>query len=390
MYDPATLGPIGSDVVAMYERAEILLISIIRDALLRTGEEPAWDAEQLLAIRQERHRVEGVMGALHQQLPEMVMQSTDAAYLRGTLEAEKELAEGARVGMFQAAPVFTPVNHAAVVAIASDTVQRMGKVHPQILRRVEDAFRTIVKEAAGYSVTGVLTTRQAQQRAFTRMARDGMGFFVDKAGRHWGLDTYADMSVRTATTRALLAGHTDTMVANGVDLVVVSSHPRPAPVCAPYERKVLSLTGKFPKGRNAINDQIFNVVATMAEAEAAGLHHPNCRHRHSAFVPGFTDLTPPKADVDHAGYKATQQQRYLERQVRASKKMEAAALTEEAKLKARQRTRTYQARIRDHVAEHNLPRYRHREQIKKPAQGLIGLPQVELKRKAEVIDLDEN
>lgn len=388
MYDPATLGPIGDDVVAMYERAEILLISIIRDALLRTGEEPAWDAEQLLAIRQERHRVEGVMGTLHQQLPDMVMQSTDAAYLRGTLEAEKELAEGAKVGMFQAAPGSTPVNHAAVVAIASDTVQRMGKVHPPILRRVEDAFRTIVKEAAGYSVTGALTTRQAQQRAFTRMARDGMGFFVDQAGRKWGLDTYADMSVRTATTRALLAGHTDTMVANGVDLVVVSSHPRPAPVCAPFERKVLSLTGKFPKGRNAINDQIFNVVATMAEAEAAGLHHPNCRHTHSAFVPGFTDLTPPKMDEDHEGYKATQKQRYLERQVRASKKMEAAALSEEAKLKARQRTRTYQARIRDHVKKHNLPRYRHREQVAKPLTGTSGLPQEELKRKADVLNLD--
>ena len=366
MYDPATLGPIGDDVVAMYERAEILLISIIRDALLRTGEEPAWEAEQLLAIRQERYRVAGVMATLHQQLPDMVMQSTDAAYMRGVVEAEKELAKGQAVGMFQAAPGSTPVNHAAVVAIASDTVTRMGGVHPQILRRVEDAFRTIVKEAAGYSVTGALTTRQAQQRAFSRMARDGMGFFVDKAGRHWGLDTYADMSVRTATTRALMAGHTDTMVANGVDLVVVSSHPNPAPVCAPYERKVLSLTGKFPKGRNAINDHIFNVVETLPNAIDNGLFHPNCRHQLSAFVPGFTDLTPPKPDKGNEGYKATQKQRYLERQVRASKKMEAAALTEEDKLKARQRTRTYQARIREHVKKHNLPRYRHREQLKTP------------------------
>lgn len=386
MYDPAKLGPIGEDVVAMYERAEILLIAIIRDALLRTGEEPAWDAEQLLAIRQERYRVEGVMGTLHLKLPEMIMQTTDAAYVRGMLEAEKELAEAAKAGVVPPAPEPTPLNTGAVVAIASDTVGRMGGVHPQILRRVEDAFRTIVKEAAGYAVTGALTTRQAQQRAFTRMARDGMGFFVDKAGRRWGLDTYADMSVRTATTRALLAGHTDTMVANGVDLVVVSSHPNPAPVCAPYERKVLSLTGKFPAGTHRVGDAIVPVAATLDEAVDNGLLHPNCRHRFSAYVPGFTDLTPPAQDEDNEGYKATQKQRYLERQIRSSKKMEAAALSEEEKLKARQRQRTYQAKLRDHVDEHNLPRYRHREQLKRPG-GSVTADFEPPKRDADIIDL---
>ncbi|NEJ47634.1 minor capsid protein, partial [Rhizobium leguminosarum] len=173
-------------------------------------------------------------------------------YMRGVLQAETELGELEQSGLFQAAPGSTVVKDAAVTALASEGVTTMHRVHANILRRTEDAWRSIVKDAAGFTSTGAMTVQQATQRAFTRMARDGMGFFIDDAGRKWGLDTYANMAVRTATTRALLAGHTDTMLDRGIDLVVVSSHPRPAPACAPYERQVLSLTGKHPRGTHRI------------------------------------------------------------------------------------------------------------------------------------------
>ena len=37
---------------------------IIRDALIKTGEEPEWAMAQLLAIRQERYRVDGLLREL--------------------------------------------------------------------------------------------------------------------------------------------------------------------------------------------------------------------------------------------------------------------------------------------------------------------------------------
>jgi hypothetical protein len=146
--------------------------------------------------------------------------------------------------------------------------------------------------------------------------------------------------------------------------VVISSHANPAEVCAPYENKVISLTGKFPNGRNHIGDQIFMVAASMAEAEAAGLHHPNCAHGHSAYVPGYTKLDPTiDTTFDEVGYKATQKQRYLERQIRKSKQMESAATTDQALLEAKRRKSAYQAKLRDHIGEHDLPRRRDREQL---------------------------
>lgn len=364
MYDVAALDTIGGEVTATYERAELFLIRVIRDALAKMQDEPDWARAQLLAIRQERYRVEGAMAVLQRQAPELALKTVDEAYVRGALEAEREIAQLANAGIINPTTSMT-LNDAAVVALSSELVSSLAGVNGGILRRVEDIWRTIVAEATGYSVTGAMTTFEAAQRSYTRMAREGLGFFVDSAGRKWSLDTYAEMATRTATTKALMAGHTDRMVQSGVDLVVVSSHPNPAPQCAPFERKVLSLTGR-DAGRIVRDGHAVTVTATLDQAIEDGLFHPNCRHTLSAYVPGATNLTPPKPDKDHAGYKATQHQRYLERQVRASKRMEAAAVTPEAKQAARQRARAYQARIREHVAKHNLPRRRHREQLKTP------------------------
>lgn len=272
MLEPARVDGTYDDVVATYERAELYLIRLIADAIRRAGESPTWAEAQLLAIRQARGHVEGMAQALQDRLPTLWHTAIDRAYMRGRADAEAELAD---IPTEYLTPTRTAVNDAAVTALVLETYDVMTPVHQSILRRVDDIWRDITREAAGYSITGAMTSREAASRAFTRMARDGLGFFADKAGRKWGLDTYAEMAVRSATNRALRAGHTETMIANGIDLVVVSSHKNPAPQCAPFERKILSLTGKFPPGTHRIGGNIVTVKATMRDAESSGLHHPN-------------------------------------------------------------------------------------------------------------------
>ncbi|MBL1100137.1 hypothetical protein JK363_26385 [Streptomyces sp. 205] len=89
----------------------------------------------------------------------------------------------------------------------------------------------------------------------------------------------------------------------------------------------------------------------------------NCRHSLSAYLPGVT--TRPQAPPHPRGatYEDTQQQRYLERQVRAWKRRQAAALDEAARRRAGARVRDYQARIRELTDAKGLPRKRQREQI---------------------------
>lgn len=274
VFDPARAEGLNGDVVALYQRAEMYLIEVIRRALVKTGESPTWAEAQLLAIRQERGNIEGMADALHKRLGTTWRNTIDAAYLRGQIDAERELANVPET-LIPNRPIPQALNTAAVYALTSEAITTMEPVHRNLVRRVEDIWKRIGVEATGYSISGAMTTQQAAQRAFTRMAREGLPFFVDKRGRKWGLDTYAEMAVRTMTNKALRAGHTDTMVQHGIDLVVVSSHKNPAPQCAPFERKVLSLTGKYSSGTHRIGGNIVNVKGTMRDAEASGLHHPN-------------------------------------------------------------------------------------------------------------------
>lgn len=369
--DPAGIDDLAEPFVALYQRAEMYLIEVIRRALIKTGESPTWAEAQLLAIRQERGNIEGMASVLHKRLPTMWRDAVEIAWTRGQLDAEKEVISIPQ-NMVPNPQAITTLNTQTVFALTAEAMDIMTPVHQNILRATDDVWRKIAAEAAGYTVTGVMTPQQAAQRAFTRICREGIPFFTDKAGRRWGLDTYAEMAVRTVTNNALIAGHTQTLQEHGIDLVVVSSHKNPAPQCAPYERKILSL-GRYPAGTRAIGDNIVNITATLSEAKANGFRHPNCRHQYSAYVPGFTKTDTVKYTGDDSGYKATQKQRYYERQIRASKRMEAAAIDERDVRAARQRKNAYQAKLRAHVAKHDLPRRRHREQMRQPASGAVGL-----------------
>ena len=103
------------------------------------------------------------------------------------------------------------------------------------------------------------------------------------------------------------------------------------------------------------------VKATLAEAKSRGLFHPNCGHAISRYVPGASRTYTTKPDPE--GYANTQKQRYLERQVRDAKKLQAVAVTDEAKKRQAARIRAYQAKLREHTNETGLARRLRREQI---------------------------
>jgi len=369
--DPTRIDDLSTTIVDVYRRAELYLVEVIRRALIRTGESPDWARAQLLAIRQERGNIQGLATVLQKRLP-MWHTAVSEAWTRGQLDAEAEMVRVPEDKTPIPSPVPISLNTEAVIALTTEAMNTMTPVHRGILRATDDIWRRINAEATGYVLTGSMTPYQAAKRSFTRMTREGLPFFTDKRGRKWGLDTYAEMAVRTATNQALRAGHEDTMRSYGVDLMVVSSHKNPAPQCAPYERKVLSL-GKYDAGTHRIGDNIVQVKATMDDAVAHGFRHANCKHRVSAYIPGFTRTNDAPYDGDDSGYKATQKQRYLERQIRKSKMMEAAAIDETDVREARMRIRNYQKKLRDHVGEHDLPRRRHREQVRNVDNGAIGM-----------------
>jgi hypothetical protein len=97
------------------------------------------------------------------------------------------------------------------------------------------------------------------------------------------------MATRTATQRAYNASHRDRLTQAGITYFTISTTGRPCPLCAPWEGKVLADVGAGiatePDASNG-DPVTFAVAATIEEATAAGLFHPNC-------FPGDVLVTSP-------------------------------------------------------------------------------------------------
>lgn len=250
------------------------------------------------------------------------------------------------------------------------------------LREVDDIFRQAAEKATADHATGT----QAAQRMLDHLADHGITVFTDARGREWDLAAYCEMATRTAATRLSLLTQLGLMGPAGMDLVVVDN-PSGMPgcrKCAPYEGRVLSLSGRHLVGElAAVTDgngqrRSANVVSSLADAVAHGLLHPNCRHYLVPFVDGAVHLPlvgsqrgfiqggqpiyrPVPAAHDSAAYAAEQHQRALERAVRAADARRQVALTPLARGRARTQLGAARQQLAAHVAEHGLTRQRYRE-----------------------------
>lgn len=367
MLDPLESERAADPVVSLYREAEVYLLMRIAESARRMMDAPDWMQAQLLEIQRLRRASEVAAGHINTNVPaavvDAIQQAHNAGVVQGINEVEPLLAAGVEI------TARNTIEDAAVVALAGTAQTDLAKANMGVLRAADDAWRRITQQVTARTVTGAQTVQGAWRDATKMMAREGLTAFVDKSGKRWKLDTYAEMATRTATNEALMQGHTQVMVENGFDLIRVSSHMNPAPMCAPYERKILSISGThsgritMPSGVGP-GDAIVNVTASLDEAKRNGFRHPHCRHVWSAYVPGTAMDDPVHDDPNHEGYRATQRQRYFERKVREWKRVEAAAVDDAMARDARSRVRGYQSRIRDVVAEHNLPRRRHREQLR--------------------------
>jgi hypothetical protein len=350
--------------VDVYSSAVDDLLNQVAKRLARGIDSPGW-AETKLAetVRLRDHAVQ-VLERLQVLGPQAIEAGLTEAYLTGAAEADTDLAS-LDAGDASIRAQLTPATHQRAVAqLVAETVTQVTATHGQILRTTLDAYRTVIAETSAPGVlTGTQTRRQAAQRALDRFADRGVTGFMDAAGRQWELTSYTEMATRTAVGHAQVGGTLDRLVDAGRDLVIVSDHTQECKACRPWEGKVLSVSGATATGTRVEGGDgaRFTVAGTVREAQSAGLQHANCRHRLAAFVPGLTQRMEHTADPE--GDEARQQQRYLERGIRRWKQRSAVAMDDETRAAADRHIGAWQKRLREHVAENDLKRLRHREQI---------------------------
>jgi hypothetical protein len=250
--------------------------------------------------------------------------------------------------------------------IAQDLASRLDAAAWRITRFADDAYKAAVASGAVTQILDHATPAASQAQAWRELSARGVTGFTDKSGRNWNLATYVEMAARTATQRAYNASHRDRLTQAGITLFTISTTGRPCPLCAPWEGKVLADRGAGvfaePDASNGDPLQV-RVDATIEEAIAAGLFHPNCKHTLTAFLPGVTVLKQNEwTPADEQAYQNTQRLRALERAVRASKQEALGAVNDLDKRRANARVRALQQQIRDHTNSTGLLRRPGREQ----------------------------
>ncbi|MFE5395774.1 phage minor capsid protein [Streptomyces sp. NPDC056568] len=350
-----------------YAAAEERLLGIIARQLAKGLDAPGWVEAKLAAVQQVRRAAQAVVDELGKATTLDVFDAVAEAYNVGHRSAVAELgalSDEARALVDERTP-----NAQAVDRLAQEAVDVVTATHRSILRAVVDGFRAVIASVAATPLLGTGTRRQATQDAMRAFADRGIQAFVDKAGRRWSLPSYAEMAVRTATARAATEAHMRTLETAGVELVVVSDAPRECPLCAPWEGRVLTISG--PAGARTVEVEHatedgrmvpVRVAGSLDEARARGLQHPNCRHSVSLYSPGLTRIEQATSDPD--GYAAGQRQREIERTIRKWKRREAAAVDPVGQRVARAKVRQWQTAMRDHLKAHpDLRRLPHREQL---------------------------
>lgn len=199
-------------------------------------------------------------------------------YKKGADQAAKQLENlGAEVNI---ATGFNRIHKEAIAAIVDDTARAWGESLQGVNRSAQLLLSKQVKEEITRKLaTGKLagrSLREIKKQIIATLKDDGLVALKDKRGATWSLDRYSEMLIRTKAVEARNRGLANRMVENGYDLVQVSSHGA-TDVCGKWEGQVLSVTGKT------------DGYKTVAQAEADGLFHPNCRHAINAFVPGLSD-----------------------------------------------------------------------------------------------------
>lgn len=250
-----------------------------------------------------------------------------------------------------------PHGERSAQAIRDDITSELEDVRFRITRLPDDIYQAIAPHGAIYQVIDQgFTPAQAQAVAWRVFTSQGITGFTDKSGRDWSLSAYVEMAVRTAATRAYNASHLARMHALGVSYFSVPDTGHPCPLCFPWQSRILT--------DGVIADPEIHVDATIAQATAAGLWHPNCRHALIPVFPGITVLPEPQEWSEEMAnaYKLTQKQRALEREVRRAKRVLEYALDPDTRKKATADLRAAQARVREFVKANNLPRQSRREQ----------------------------
>lgn len=356
-------------VAAIYRDAELKILKAITDALARGIDAPEWESLQLQRIQSVRKTAIATLLKTNAAAAAEIQRSINDAYHAGSASAMSDVS-----GTLDPIAAPTIQRQAAVSALAQATANSLSSAQNSILRAVPDIYQSIVAKSTASVLAGSTSRLDATQDAINEFLSKGLSGIQTQRGV-MDISTYTNMAVRTATSRSAIQGHIDAMTIMDLDLVVIQPGPRPCDICDSWAGKILTVSGQ--PGTMTVADLSgtgtidVEVDDTLDAARDDGWGHPNDRCNLATYLPGVSGSSLlDRQPWDEEGYKAQQQQRGIERQIRAWKTAEVTSITPDAAANAAAKVDSWQQAQRDLLAEHSfLKRQSDREQIGRTFSG---------------------
>ncbi len=225
------------------------------------------------------------------------------------------------------------------------------------------ATQEILNEETGALLQGVETHKMAVEKAIDRIAEEGLSGFYDRSGRSWSPEAYVNMVMRTTVHNTAIQATQARMKDYGTDVFQISSHAGARPLCYPYQGWFCSWSNQ--SGEVELGDGRtvrYRPLSDTSYGQPAGIFGINCGHYPIVIIPGYTiphgaDNIQPKAENDKA-YAQSQEQRALEREIRAAKRV---VLMGDTSKEAKRDVREAQKKMAQFIAETGRTRRYNRE-----------------------------
>lgn len=241
---------------------------------------------------------------------------------------------------------FFGVNEKKLKALIDTTTNDLKNGQSAMLRKAEDVYRQTIFKTNVYLQSGAKTLYQAVDMVTKDFLDKGFNCIQYKNGNRVNIASYAEMALRTANQRATFMGEGQKRNEWGIHLVVVSAHANTCKLCLPWQGKIL-IDDVYSNGTKADGD-----YPLLSEAMKKGFLHPNCRHTLATYFKGITQLPKvPDEDTINTNYASEQKQRYMERQIRMYKRIEAGELDKDNEKKASDKVMEWQNTLNHHLKD---------------------------------------
>lgn len=262
-------------LIELYRQAQRDIAAMVAHAIA---------AENLTQASQRRVQLAAVVARLDQLGAQTDREARDLVTAAGEQGAARTAGQisGLQIAAPEIPGAFGQVNRHALAALEDSLLGRLKAARETVGRSVDDVYGKAGRRAGIRAILGADNSPEAAKRDLVRellknreirkAVEHGGAGFVDKAGRGWNLDTYAEMATRTITREAVTQGALARMASHGIDLARVSTHASACPICQPWEGRLVSIDGS----RSEYEGEAVTDLSSLPNGGPP--LHPNCRH----------------------------------------------------------------------------------------------------------------